>query len=243
MEEFLYEHFYKIENEHWWFAARQNILREFMEKKLRLAPGIKLLDVGCGTGAILDMFSKRYEAYGQDVSAQAVEFCRKRGLTRVVQGTLDRLPPDYKDFDFATLLDVLEHIDNDRGALREVRSLLKPGGRVLITVPAFPALWGAHDVVTHHKRRYVSATVTEVVTGAGFTVEHISYFNFFLFPVAWVRRKIAKLTRTSDANDMDVPAKPVNGVLRSVFEFEKHLLPNMKFPFGLSLICVARRDA
>ncbi len=241
MEEYLYEHFYKIENEHWWFAARQHILREFMAKKLKLAKGIRLLDVGCGTGAILDTFSKSYEAYGQDVSARAVEFCRKRGITRVVQGTLDRLPPDYVNFDLATMLDVLEHIDNEKGALRQVHALLNAGGRVLITVPAFPALWGAHDVVTHHKRRYLKSTLTEVVESCGFTVEHISYFNFFLFPVAWIRRKFAKLTGASDANDMDVPAKPVNAVLRSVFEFEKYLVPHMKFPFGLSLICVARK--
>lgn len=242
MEEYLYEHFYKIENEHWWFAARQKILREFMDQKLRLPDNIKLLDVGCGTGAILDTFSKRYDAYGQDVSPQAVEFCRKRGITRVVQGTLDHLPPEYRNFDFITLLDVLEHIDNDRGALRQVYALLNEHGRIFITVPAFPALWGAHDVVTHHKRRYVKQTLTDVVEAAGFTIEYISYFNFFLFPIAWLRRKLSRITGSSDANDMDVPAKPVNAILRSIFEFEKYLVPRLKFPYGLSLMCVARKN-
>ena len=241
MEEYLYEHFYKIENEHWWFAARQHILREFMEKKMRVPPGTRLLDVGCGTGAILDSFSKRYEAYGQDVSPQAVEFCRKRGIVNVVLGTLDRLPPEYRNFELVTFLDVLEHIDNDRGALREANALLKEGGRLLITVPAFPSLWGSHDVVTHHKRRYVRKTLTEVVTASGFDIEHMSYFNFFLFPVAWIRRKLARFTGASSADDMEVPPKPVNAILRLIFQSEQVLLPRIHFPFGLSLICVARK--
>ena len=242
MEEYLYDHFYNIENEHWWFAARQNILQAFMEHKLRLPEQARLLDAGCGTGAILDMFSKRYEAYGQDISSQAVEFCRKRGVTRVVRGTLDLLPAEYRNFDCVTLLDVLEHIENDAGALRQVHALLKEKGCLLITVPAFPALWGAHDVVTHHKRRYLKQSLTDVVTSAGFTVEYVSYFNFFLFPVAWLRRKTARLTGARDANDMDVPPKAVNAILRAIFEFEKYLVPRMRFPFGLSLICVARKD-
>jgi hypothetical protein len=112
---------------------------------------------------------------------------------------------------------------------------------VLITVPAFPALWGAHDVVTHHKRRYVKRTLVEALAATGFAVEHISYFNFFLFPVAWVRRTFAKITGASGASDMEVPAKPVNAALRAIFEFEKNLLPQIKFPFGLSLLCVARK--
>src|SRR5436190_24284670 len=109
MDEYLYEHFYKIKNTHWWFAARQEILSAFMEKKLTLSSKTKLLDVGCGTGAILETFSKKYDAYGQDVSPQAVDFCKKRGIVNVVQGTLDKLPDSYRNFELITLLDVLEH--------------------------------------------------------------------------------------------------------------------------------------
>ena len=243
MEEYLYPHFYTIENTHWWFAARQRILWEFMEKKLRLPSGAKLLDVGCGTGAILDMLSKKYQTYGQDVSPQAIEFCRQRGLRNLYSGPLDHVPEEYGTFDVVTLLDVLEHIDDDAAALRNINALLNDRGIVLITVPAFPALWGAHDVVTHHKRRYVQKSLRAVVEGAGFAVEHISYFNFFLFPVALVRRTVARLTGSSDATDLEVPRTIVNTTLRTVFEFEKYLLPRMKFPFGLSLICVARKRA
>src|SRR5258708_16466828 len=113
MEEYLYPHFYKIENEHWWFAARQRIVWEFMERKIRPAAGAKLLDVGCGTGAILDMLSRKYDTYGQDVAPRAIEFCAKRGLKKLFCGTLDTFPKEYGTFDIITTLDVLEHIDND----------------------------------------------------------------------------------------------------------------------------------
>src|SRR6266853_1745065 len=113
MEEYLYPHFYKIENEHWWFAARQRILRVFLEKRLRLPSHTKLLDVGCGTGAILDMLSKKYDAYGQDVSPQAIEFCRQRGLKNLFCGTLGQVPKSFGSFDAVTMFDVLEHIEDD----------------------------------------------------------------------------------------------------------------------------------
>jgi 2-polyprenyl-3-methyl-5-hydroxy-6-metoxy-1,4-benzoquinol methylase len=241
MEEFLYPHFYKIENEHWWFAARQRILWEFMQKKMHVPRSTKLLDVGCGTGAILDMLSKEYKVYGQDVSPQAIEFCGQRGLKNLFCGTLDMYPKTYGTFDLVTTFDVLEHIDDDAETLRQMHALLNDNGRVFIAVPAFPALWGAHDIVTHHKRRYVKRTLREVVESAGFTIEHLAYFNFFLFPVALVRRAVARLIGTSEASDMEIPSAPVNSVLRVVFESEKYFVPYVSFPFGLSLMCVARK--
>ncbi len=242
MENFLYPHFFEIENEHWWFIARQKILWEVMEKKLQLPKGARLLDVGCGTGAILEMFSKKYETYGQDVSQQAIEFCGKRGLGNLFCGTLDQLPVPPNGFDIVTALDVIEHIEDDLGVLKQMSTLLSPTGRLVITVPAFPSLWSAHDIVTHHKRRYVKSTLRAVLTQAGFRVEHISYFNFFLFPVAAVRRMLARATHSRDARDLEVPRRSVNTILRWIFEAEKYILSLTSFPFGLSLLAFARKD-
>ncbi len=241
MEEFLYPHFYKVENEHWWFAARQRILWKFIGKKLALPAGIKLLDVGCGTGAILDMLSKKYDTYGQDISPQAIEFCKQRGLKNLFCGMLDNVPKEYGTFDIITTLDVIEHIDDDSGTLRSMYDLLHQHGKLIITVPAFPALWGTHDIVTHHKRRYVKQALRRVVEQAGFHVDHIAYFNFFLFPIAYVRRTFARITGVAEASDMELPPKIINSMLRIIFESEKFLLPWIKFPFGLSLICVATK--
>ena len=242
MEEFLYPHFYKIENEHWWFAARQRILWKYMKKNVPTRPGAKLLDVGCGTGAILDMLSKKYDVYGQDVSQQAIDFCSQRGLKKLFCGTLDRFPKEYGTFDIITSFDVIEHINNDLETLAQIHALLNDDGRIVVTVPAFPALWGTHDVVTHHKRRYLKKTLRHVIEPAGFVIEDLAYFNFFLFPVAWTRRIFARLAHTKEASDMELPSPLLNAALRGVFESEKFMLPYFGFPFGLSLICTAKKN-
>jgi len=241
LEEYLYPHFYKIENEHWWFAARQKILWNFISQNLSLTQKSKVLDVGCGTGAILDTFTKHFEAYGQDVSEQAVDFCKQRGLQNVFRGYLNELPSHLNEFDLVTAFDVVEHIEDDFGVLKQMHSLLKTNGNVLITVPAFQMLWGAHDVVTHHKRRYVKATLRAVMEKAGFEIVRMSYFNFFLFPVAVARRIQAKITKVDEAKDLEMPSPRLNGILKSVFEMEKNILPTINFPVGLSLIAIGRK--
>ena len=241
MEEHLYAHFYSVENRHWWFAARQRILETYVLKKIPLPSGARLLDVGSGTGAILEMFSRRFEAFGQDVSPQAVAFCRKRGLKNVYCGALDTMPPEVRDFDLITTLDVIEHVDDDVAALRQMRALLKPAGKLLVTVPAFPFLWGGHDVMTHHKRRYRRITLRKALAGAGFAVETMSYFNCMLFPVALARRLAARFLGATEANDLEMPPKVLNALMRRVFESEKYLLPFTHLPVGLSLIAVARQ--
>jgi SAM-dependent methyltransferase len=241
MEDFLYPHFYEIENEHWWFAARQRIVWEFIRKQLMTPPGARILDVGCGTGAILDMLSKKFDVYGQDVSEQAVAFCRQRGLKKVFCGPIDQVVPRDRPFDLVTTLDVIEHIDDDIGTLRQIHALLRTDGKVLIAVPAFPSLWGPHDVMTHHKRRYVKSTLRSSVEAAGFEVEYMTYFNCFLLPVALVRRIAAKLAGGERGSDLDMPSRPINAALRALFESEKWFLPAVKFPFGLSLLCVGRK--
>jgi len=241
MEEFLYPHFYKIENEHWWFAARQKILWNFISKNFSLKSSSKILDVGCGTGAILDTFSKHFDAYGQDVSQQAVDFCKQRGLKNVFRGFLNELPSYLNNFDLVTAFDVVEHIDDDIGVLKQMSALLMPNGKVLVTVPAFQILWGAHDVVTHHKRRYTKRLLHSVFNQAGLEIERSSYFNFFLFPLAVARRIQAKITNVDEAKDLDMPSPLVNQILRSVFETEKFILPTFNFPIGLSLIAIGKR--
>jgi SAM-dependent methyltransferase len=242
MEEYLYPHFYEVEKSHWWFAARRAILLEYLERRAHLTKSSRILDVGCGTGAILEEFARRYTAFGLDFSPSAIDFCRKRGLPSLFAGTLSDYRVDVP-FDVVTMLDVVEHVDDDLGLLRDGHRLLRGGGTILITVPAFPALWSGHDVELHHKRRYVKAQLKSLVEAAGFQIDHLSYFNCFLLPVAIGKRMLAKLLRTKEASDLEIPAAPVNAVLRRVFEFERHILPSASLPFGLSLICLGRKHA
>lgn len=240
MEVQVYRQLYEVENEHWWFAARKEILLRYIESRLPLPREARLLDVGCGTGAILESFSRRYQAFGTDMAPQAIEFCRERGLTRLHLGTLETYPPS-PPFDLITMLDMVEHVEDDAALLEAARRLLGEGGHVLIAVPAFPSLWSRHDEILHHRRRYTLRGLRALVEGAGFTVEHLSFFNTFLFPVAWVKRIAARLTRSEEANDLDIPPPLLNAALRGVFRVERHILPHASLPFGLSLLCLARK--
>ncbi len=240
MEEQVYPHLYRIEKEHWWYAARLDILMHFLETHLDPSRRIRSLDVGCGTGAAMEMFSRRFEAYGLDPSPQAIDFCRQRGLSNLFLGELSSYPAGER-FDLITFLDVLEHVEDDRGTLQIAHRLLSKGGKLLLTVPAFPSLWSPLDVMLHHKRRYTPPQLREVVTSAGFSIRHLTYFNTLLFPLALVRRMAAKVTRTETMGDLEIPGRALNTVLKKIFELEKPLVPKVSFPFGLSLLCWAEK--
>jgi SAM-dependent methyltransferase len=240
MEEQVYPHLYKIEKEHWWYSARLEILAHFLDKRLGNSGRVRSLDVGCGTGAAMEVFSRRFDAYGLDPSPHAIEFCRQRGLGNLFLGDLTSYPQGER-FDLVTFLDVLEHVEDDRGTLRTAHRLLNNGGHLLITVPAFPSLWSPLDVMLHHKRRYMLSQLKEVVTAAGFDIKHLTYFNTILFPVALVRRMAARVTRTETMGDLEIPGNVLNSILRKIFSLEKPLIPKVSFPFGLSLLCWAEK--
>jgi SAM-dependent methyltransferase len=240
MEDQVYRQLYEVENEHWWYAARKEILQRYLDVRLPLPPSARLLDVGCGTGAILESFSSRYEAYGTDTAPQAIAFCRERGLKKLYCGTLETYPPS-EPFDLITMLDMVEHVEDDGALLGAAGRLLKEGGHILIAVPAFPSLWSKLDEILHHKRRYTRGGLRRLVEEAGFTVEHLTFLNCFLFPVAWVRRVAARATGGGEAHDLDIPPRPLNSVLRGVFRVEGRILPRMSLPIGLSLLCLARK--
>ena len=241
MEEELYQQFYEIENTHWWFAARRRILVRYLLHHATTSRRLKLLDVGCGTGAILAEVSRYFDAYGMDASPLAIEFCRKRGLSKLFVGNLDAFPGTER-FDIITLLDVIEHIDDDGDALRQAYGRLNEEGAILVTVPAYQWLWSSHDVVNHHKRRYTRTTLARVVSGAGFRIHHLTYFNTLLFPVALLRRVFARASDKQQADDFRVPARPVNTALSGIFGVEQYALLHTTLPFGLSLLCWATRD-
>ena len=240
MEEYLYPHFYKIEKEHWWFVARQHILLRYLDARVHPPASARLLDVGCGTGAILELFSQKYDAYGLDFSPSAIEFCRQRGLQHLFAGSIESYPHETL-FDIITMLDVVEHADDDLGLLRAGRNLLSDSGALLVTVPAFPSLWGHHDVVLHHRRRYTKAELIHLVEAAGFQIAHITFLNAFLFPAAVAKRALARLLRSGEADDLEIPGHGLNTVLRRVFELEGGILARASLPFGLSLLCLAKK--
>ena len=169
--------FATVERTHWWFTARREILLSVTD---RFVPaGGSILDVGCGTGYFIESVSGRYETWGVDPSPAAVAMCHERGLERVVEGSAyDLAAVNGRRFDAVTFLDVLEHLDDDATALREAFRVLRPGGVIIATVPAFMFLWSGHDVVNHHRRRYRLRQLESLFLGAGLGIERLTYFNF-----------------------------------------------------------------
>lgn len=142
------------------------------------------------------------------------------------------------------MLDVLEHIDDDAGALAALHDLLRPRGRLLITVPAYQWLWSGHDVVAHHRRRYTARQLRSRLAEAGFAVSYLSYFNTFLFPLIATKRLLSRISGWEGGSDMEAGTSPVaSRVLRTVFGAERHLLRWFRLPFGVSIVVLATPQA
>ena len=243
MMEHTYPILFEIEQSHWWHVGRRRIIEGFVKEICRnLGPTRpRILDVGCGTGANLLLLAKYGDAEGVDVSADALAFCRERGIDKVKQGVAEQLPYDDRTFDLVTALDVVEHMDDDLAGLKEMYRVLRPGGRVLIFVPTFMFLWGLQDDVSHHRRRYRMSELRGVLEKAGFKVERSTYANITFFVPILVMRKLMQLTgiKAQSENNINVPA--LNGVLSRVLGAESVVLRHTNLPFGVSGLCVARK--
>lgn len=234
---------YRVEESHWWFVGRRKILSSFVERIVKSLPREqpRILDVGCGTGANLEMLSQFGSAEGVDVSAEALEFCQARGLNNVRLGEAEHLPYDDNSFDLVTGLDVVEHLDDDLGGLKEMRRVLRQEGRVLLFVPAFMFLWGVQDDISNHRRRYTTQGLKKVIAQAGFELERLTYANITFFLPILVGRLLMRLTGYRPASENNLTVGFLNGFLGSIFGAEAPLLRHVNFPFGVSIVCVARR--
>lgn len=241
MDESLYHLHFQQEESHWWFAARSAIVREVIERYGNLKPGDTILDIGCGTGAIMKQLSAKYRVVGIDMSPLAVEYSRKRGLTDVFLMPVQEFPRDRYDVKTVILLDVIEHIDDDIDVLRHAREIMAADGRVIITVPAYQWLWSSHDLANHHKRRYTASTLRSALDKAGFEPVMMTYYNTILFPLAALRKLFSRSKAIDEASDaVDQPSGFINSLFYSIFASERFLVPRMRFPFGVSLLAVAK---
>ena len=244
MEEDFYPAYYELEGRHWWFIGRRRVFLRLLEQQFPpdVRP-IELLDFGCGTGAFLEHLEQFGAVSAVDSDASAVEFCHQRGrpeVTLVPPG--ERLPFADDAFDLVTTLDVIEHIEDDVGALAELRRVLRPGGRLLVAVPAFMFLWGKQDEVSHHRRRYTTSSLRRALGDADLAVDRTSYFNTVLFPpVAAVRLGRRLLRRPGAAqSDFELGPAALNRALGAVFGAEAGLVARRDLPFGVSLLALAR---
>lgn len=242
MKEHTYPIMFRVEQSHWWYTGRRKILADFVEAICRQVTDRRprILDVGCGTGANLLMLSQYGDAEGVDVSEDALAFCRERGLDKVRLGAAEELPYEDGTFDLVTALDVVEHLDDDLAGLREMRRVLRPGGRVLLFVPTFMFLWGLQDDVSNHRRRYRLPELQRVLEQAGFEIERTTYANITFFLPILAMRQLMRLTGIKADSENNINVSALNGVLGGVFGAEGWFLKRMNLPFGVSGLCVAR---
>ena len=247
MQQHTYAIMSEVEGSHWWFAGRRRILRGFLDEIVPTLPGpaagdrAQILDVGCGTGANLEMLAAYGAAQGVDISEEALAFCRARGLTDVHLGPAEKLPFADESYDLVTALDVVEHLDDDVAGLREMRRVLRRGGCALLFVPAFMFLWGVQDDVSHHRRRYTLEGLKKSLADAGLAVERATYANLTFFAPILAGRALMRLTGWRPASENNINVSAFNNLFGQLLGAERHWLKRMNLPLGVSAVCVARR--
>ena len=239
MERVVYEQMAELDDRHWWYRARREIIADLIRREAKLPAKAEILEIGCGTGHNLAMLSGFGRVDGLELDDEARAISEKRLGRKVMSSPLPELA-EVKDrhYDLIGAFDVIEHIEDDKAALASIATKLKRDGKFMMTVPAHQWMWSAHDVVNHHKRRYSKRSLRVLVERSPLRLEKIGYFNSLLFPLAVAERAASKVRSKEDAN-VKLPPKPLNALLERVFGAERHLVGRLPLPMGLSLFAVA----
>jgi SAM-dependent methyltransferase len=239
MERFVYEQMAELDERHWWYCARRDVIAALIRRAIRPPSGAAILEIGCGTGHNFKMLGEfgRVDALELDDEARAI--AEKRLGRTIMSAPLPALAgvPE-RHYDLVGAFDVIEHIDYDAASIASIGRLLKPGGKFVMTVPAHQWMWSAHDTVNHHKRRYSRRTLTALIEGSPLKLDRVGYFNSLLFPVA-VAERLASKAMGKDGGDLELPPAPLNTALKRTFAAERHLVGRIPLPPGLSLFAVA----
>jgi SAM-dependent methyltransferase len=233
---------FQAEDRHWWYRGRRRVLERVLDG-LALSEPLRILDAGCGSGRNMVDLARRGTVTGVELSEPSVEKARERGCGEVIEGSVLEMPFADASFDLAVSLDVIEHLEDDLGALRELRRVVAPGGALLLTVPAYGWLWSGHDEINHHQRRYTQRSLRTVAEQAGWRQERTSYFNSLLLPVAVLLRVLDRFNRKTTESSLDlwVPPEPVNRTLEVPLTLESQMIARGgRIPAGLSLLSVFR---
>jgi SAM-dependent methyltransferase len=230
--------------QHWWFRGRRQIFARLLDAAVPLPAGARILDLGPGCGVNLPLLRPRGQVTALDLSRESLLDCAERGADWVVRA--DATAPPLRDgtFDLVCALDVLEHLADDATALTAWHRLLKPHGRLLLTVPALPILWGRQDVLSGHRRRYRRAELARRVTAAGFAIERLTYFNALLLPpilaVRLLMRPFVQRAVRRGGSDLSMGSFGMDGLLYRALASEGRWLLRRDLPIGVSLLCLAR---
>jgi SAM-dependent methyltransferase len=231
----------RVEGYHWWFSARRKLLGSILPS-LRLPDDSLALDIGCGTGSNLKFLrAQGLSVIGLDYSRYALSLAKMSTQHPFINGDLKKLPIRPGSIGLIIAMDIVEHLDDDRNGIRECFQALKRGGILILTVPAFKWLWGIQDRVTQHKRRYRRREILNLLTLEGFEVLKSTYFNFFLFFPILLARRTTHLLGLKIRSENEINSPLLNSLLKGIFSLEPYLLGHFSFPFGVSILCIARK--
>jgi len=243
-----YTQYFAFEQNDWWFEARRRIVLELIASR-GAGPndGGSILDAGCGTGITLQYIERFGRPFGVDKEMVALKFCKTRDAKRLTCAPIEDLPFADASFDIVTCLDVIEHVEDDQKAITEIARVIRPGGLLILTVPAFEIFWSDHDVINHHKRRYRRNQIRRLLAKS-LEIDLLSYYNTHLFPLAVLVRMLKRVemlisssaVRKVKAENTYLP-RSINGLFRRIFGSEIFWLKRGSLPIGLSIICVARK--
>lgn len=239
-----YAQLFRLSEDHWWFVGTRDIL--FSTVAGKFLPGGPVLDVGCGSGSMIKRFSLIGSVVGIDTSIEALKHCLSIGFSSLCQSDAEKLPFKSNAFGLIIAADLLEHCDDDERVLVELHRVTASGGTLLISVPAYGALWSVHDTALHHKRRYEKRDLIRKAESAGFTVDRISSFNTILFvPLALARLTWGKLRRHGPSGykiHYHENLRLLNRILLTILRFERWLMGHSDLPFGLSILLLASKE-
>lgn len=236
-----YGKMYKLETFYWWYVARRRLVEWTLSRWHNAAPDNRILDVGCGTGMNHAALARFGTVFSVDTAPEALSYTRQRGIDRLACCDVQSLPFGGESVDLVTALDVLEHTDDDLEALREMRRVLKPSGRILIAVPAYGFLWSEHDEALHHRRRYVASELRNKLAVTGFDVQRLTYFiTLLFFPILMLRtwNSFFRQSVRPRTSHILFPAF-INSFFIRLLDLERFFLRWMNYPFGVSIVCLA----
>jgi SAM-dependent methyltransferase len=238
MERAVFDRMAEHDQVHWWYVARRKILADLIAREAGLPDDARILEIGCGTGHNFAMLRRFGRLDALEVDAAARRLASIRLGHEVGDAPLPGLPgvPDGA-YHLIALLDVLEHVDNRPESLASIAAKLAPGGKILVSVPAYQWMWSAHDRAHHHKLRYSKKGLRRDAEAAGLKVDKIGYFNSLLFPLAAAVRIAGKMTGKSSSDDT-LPPKPLNSLFEKIFSLERHLVGRVPLPAGVSLFAL-----
>jgi SAM-dependent methyltransferase len=239
MDQLLMKTMLDVDEHHWWYRGRRRIIRSELDR-LPLPQAARVLDAGCGSGRTLEELEPYGEVHGIELDPQAAEFARSRGVGEVQIGRLEDLPWPDATFDLITCLDVIEHTPDDRATLTELRRVCKPGGWLLVTVPAYQALWSMHDDANHHYRRYSRSTLRAAAHDSGWQLHRMTSFNSLLLaPAAAVRLAQRRAPNSEYTPEIRLGPTWLNALLERPLRIEARWLARGRtLPAGLSLMAI-----